>query len=136
MMASLNHSSSPSSSAAAVSALRLVSGLMLVTRFTARPLRAPQNERRVRLRIDAQAHAAPLDGVFHAADQIDNVVRTVTCVRWTNFDIANMKPEFARAGPGERNRDGDRVAAFSRLLDEADDLGVVDLRKSQIGRLQ
>src|SRR5262245_40893788 len=128
MIASLNQSSSLSSFGAA---------LMSVTTSMARPSReAAEQQGGIPLLIDAQTDAAPLEAVPFAADQIFNGFDAPAWARWTDRDIAEMKPELPQSALGQRYGDGHRIVARHRLLDEADDLVVVDLGEAQIAGLQ
>src|SRR6516165_11562226 len=100
MMASLNQSSSFSSLGAA---------LMSATTSMAQSSReAAEQQGGVLLLIDAQTDSAPLEDVPFARDQIFNGFDAPARGRWTDLDIAEMKPELARSGLWERHSDGDR----------------------------
>src|SRR5215470_12292175 len=112
MMASLNHSSSPSS---------LRSGLMSGATFTTPPSRrATKDEGRVLPLIDAQPDPAPFEEVPLAGHQVlDRLDALPRCGR-SDLDLAEMEPELERTLLRQRHRDRDRIVAADRLLDEAD----------------
>src|SRR3954447_3605650 len=127
MMASLNHSSSSSSSCSAV---------ISDCKFTGLPSRqASEEQSRVLLRIDTQPHAAPFDRVPFAGNQVFDRANALACIRRPDENISEMQPELMlRLGQCDRHRD--RIVARYRLLHEADDLCVIDLRKAEIAGLQ
>src|SRR3954454_7811410 len=128
MMASLNHSSSPSSSCST-----LISDCKFKSLSSSR--QAPKEQSRVLLRIDAQPHAAPLDHVPFAGNQVFDRANALACIRRPDENISEMQPELMlRLGQCDRHRD--RIVARYRLLHEADDLCVIDLRKAEIAGLQ
>jgi hypothetical protein len=63
------------------------------------PLRqATEEQGRVLLRIDAQAHAAPFHDVALARDQVLDRLDAPARARRSDLDVADMEPELARAG--------------------------------------
>src|SRR5712692_8958621 len=119
MMASLNHSSSPSS---------LRSALMSGATFTAPPSRkATKHEGRVLLLIDAQPDPAPFEDVPLAGHQVLDRLDALPRLGRSDLDLAEMKPELERAVLRQGHRDRHGIVAADRLLDEADHLVIVDL---------
>src|SRR6516225_5506957 len=115
----------------------LGAALMSATTSTARPSReAAEQQGGILLLIDAQTNSAPLNDVPFAGDQIFNEFDVPARGRWTDLDIAEMKPELARPGLRQRHGDGHRIIACYRFLYETDDLVVIDLREAQIAGLQ
>src|SRR6266508_281321 len=105
--------------------------------FTTRPSRqAAKQQRRILLLVDAQAGSAPFEDVPLAGDQVFDCLDALPQVPSTDLDVAEMEPELARARIRQRHRDRHRVGAVARLLDEADDALVVDLREAQLAGLQ
>ena len=76
--------------------------------------------------------AAPLEQPALAVrDVLDGPSRTGSP---TDFVVSEMQPEFLRVA-GKCDRAGDRIAAFGRFLQEADDVFIVDLEKPKVGGL-
>src|SRR6516162_3672715 len=120
MIASLNHSSSDSS---------LASTLMSGAKFTGSSGEAAKDQGGVRLLIDAQPHAAPLDHVTLARDQIFNGPHPVPCSLRTNLDITEMKPEFPRTLLCERYRNRNRIVEPRSFLHVTDHVVIIHLRE-------
>src|SRR6266851_8810916 len=125
MMASLNQRSSPSDFCSA-----LISSMMFMARHPSR--HATKQQGGVLLLVDQQTRTAPFDEVTFAGDQILDRAHAAARATRADLDIAEMEPEPARAGFGQRHGDRDRVVAGGRFLDEADHLAVVDMRKVQV----
>src|SRR3954453_17095930 len=99
MMASLNQSSSPSS---------FDSILVSVTASMIRPRSGVATEQQCGILawINSQPYAAPFDRMALPGRQVFDGANAAPLGGGTDFDIAEMKPDFAR--PLLRQRDGDR----------------------------
>src|SRR5229473_1869152 len=128
MIASLNHSSSPSS---------LGSALMSGATFTTRPsCEATKHEDGVLLLIDAQPDPAPFEDMPLAGHQVLDRLDALPRLGRSDLDLAEMKPELERTLLRQGHRDRHGIIAAGRLLDEADHLVIVDLREAQPAGLQ
>src|SRR6516225_8264829 len=99
-----------------------------------RSTKAPEQQRGVVRRIDVQAHATPFDAAPLAGHKIFDGRDAPPRVSRADFEIAEVKPELARALV-ERNRHRDGIAAIVRLFDEADHLAVIDRHEAQVAGL-
>src|SRR5712692_3122635 len=129
MMASLNQRPSPSSFCSA-----LISDTTFMARLSSRQTTKEQGG--IPLLVNQQTNAAPFHGVTFAGDQVFDGAYPAAAADRADVDVAEMEPKLPRSGLGQRHSDRDSVIARDRLLDEADDLAVVDLREAQIARLQ
>src|SRR5262245_60246845 len=128
MIASLNQSSSPSS---------LVSALTSGRTFTASPSsETAEQQSRVLLLVDAQAHAAPFEKMPLAGDEVFDLFDAAADAGRPDLDLAEMEPELARRSFRQRHRNRYRVVAGDRFFDVADDFAVVDLGEVQVAGLQ
>src|ERR1700730_834938 len=127
MIASLNQSSSPSS---------LESTLMSAAMFTAHSCKAAEDQGRISLLINAQAHPTPFDGVTLAGDQIFDCFDPAARAGRTDLDFPTMEPELPRLLLRQCHCNSHGIVVRHRFLHVADNLAVVDLRKTHVARLQ
>src|SRR4051812_21776106 len=95
----------------------------------------PEQQCRVLVGRNSQAHATPLDTVTCAGDQVLDFAHAAPTARRPNLDVPEMEPELDGTEIAQCDRHGDGVVVRSRLLHEAYDVRIVDLCKPQIGGL-
>src|SRR6188472_1856653 len=89
---------------------------------------ATEQQGGVMIRIDHETYTTPCEGDALACHKIFHRENRPFGAGRADFEVAEMKPEFAAAA-SKSNRDCYSIVSGLRLLDKADDLSVVGLQK-------
>ena len=102
--------------------------------FTTHSCKAAKDQGRIPLLIDLQAHPTPFDGVALPVTKF-----SMDLTRWREpagpISMSRVEPELLRTVFRQRHCNSHGIVVRHRFLHVADNLRVVDLRETQVARL-